>query len=29
MNKKDSIQSVTNDLKTILLKAKKEIKQKK
>ena len=29
MNKKDSIQSITNDLKTILLKAKKEIKQKK
>ena len=28
MNKKDSIQSITNDLKTILLKAKKEIKQK-
>ena len=28
MNKKDSIQSITNDLRTILLKAKKEIKQK-
>ena len=28
MNKKDNIQSLTNDLKAILLKAKKEIKQK-
>ena len=28
MNKKDNIQSITNDLKAILLKAKKEIKQK-
>ena len=27
MNKKDSIQSITNDLRTILLKTKKEIKQ--